>query len=81
MGKVKELLLEHDFTVGKKVIPYTYKRCGVCSSWFGFRYDEAEKQCLGEQYFKYVCPECECEYVCVRAEHLPKEYMKFVEVE
>ena len=81
MGKVKELLLEKNYTVGKKVIPYSYRKCGRCSCWFGFRMDEAINEINEAGYFMLVCPECDSEFVYERIAHLPIENMKFIEAE
>jgi hypothetical protein len=81
MGKVKDLLIERNFTVGKKVIPYSHRKCGYCKCWFGFRFDEACREIENAGYFMVVCPECEREYVYEREEHLPDENLRFIEAE
>lgn len=78
MGKVKELL-DRNYTVGEKVIPYTHRRCGRCSCWFRFRFDEAFEEIDNAGYFMVVCPECDSEFIYEDIRHLPDVYMKFIE--
>lgn len=75
------LSVKDRFTVGKQVIPYSIRRCGRCSTWFKFRYDEAVREIREHGYFTLICPDCECEFTYEREMHLPDENMTFVEVD
>lgn len=82
MGKVKDFFLHRDkYTVGTLVKAYTHRRCGKCSCWFKFRFDEAVNEIREAGYFMVMCPECDSEFVYEDERHLPEAFMKFIEVE
>ncbi len=83
MGKFKELLIDREFnyTVGNRVSAFAHQQCARCSTWFRFSYDKAISEINEAGYFKIVCPECDSEYLYERAQHVPKEYLVFKEVD
>ena len=75
------LSIKDRFIVGRKVIPYSIRKCGMCSTWFKFRYDEAVREIREHGYFILICPDCESEFTYEREMHLPNENMQFFEID
>ena len=69
------------YVVGRQVIPWVHRRCGLCPTWFKFRYDEASREINEHGYFKVICPDCEHEFVYERVAHIPDQHMTFIEVD